>query len=98
MKEELINELTRVIWNNFTAIPHNEKKHYQYSPNNLKKTISELINKRNIDIKNFPNQKEIIEIGLTIAKKYKLLNNEADIKSYLFGFIDGYKYTKENFK
>lgn len=42
-----------------------------------------------------PDQKEIIAKGMELAKQGKLLNDKASIKDYLFGFIDGFRYTKQ---
>jgi hypothetical protein len=42
-----------------------------------------------------PDQKEIISKGMEFAEQGKLLNDKASIKDYLFGFIDGFRYTKQ---
>ena len=42
-----------------------------------------------------PDNKEIIKIGMELAKQGKKANNKASIKDYLFGFIDGFRYIKD---
>lgn len=43
MKEELIKELTRNIWNKIIAEPKNEKGIFNFSPEKLRKVIEETL-------------------------------------------------------
>ena len=41
MQNLIIDEITKAVWNEFTAKTHNEKRDYQYSVNDLKTVITE---------------------------------------------------------
>ena len=42
MQNLIIDEITKAVWNEFTAKTHNEKRDYQYSVNDLKNVITEV--------------------------------------------------------
>ena len=41
MQNLIIDEITKAVWNEFTAKTHNEKRDYQYSVNDLRNVITE---------------------------------------------------------
>jgi len=94
IKEEKIAELMFDIWHKSNDLK-NPVMVGEYIAEKLTKVKNLAIHDVMFSEAELPDQKEIIAKGMELAKQGKLKNDKASIKDYLFGFIDGFRYTKQ---